>query len=256
MRISKRMAAITASLAIGGALTGTAATASAAYPDFSDCPRAQVVGGICVHIQSRNGYMDIKGFRVPIGESFQIRGGIKSVGDTTEFVAPRGTNGVFSKPIQIPGGILGINFPLPGNAVTATAQLAGPASSIRLDINTASVQMPLKLKLSNPIIGSGCQIGSDANPVRVNLIVGTTSPPAPNRPISGVLGEQTYNEAQEALVFLGDRNVDNSFSIPGASGCGINLGLINSLINLKLKLPSAGGNNALVIDNDLAFRAA
>lgn len=254
MRLSKRVAAAVATVAAVASFAGAAS--AAAFPDFSDCPRADVPGGICVAIQSRSGYMEIKGFRVPIGESFQIRGGIYDSGGEPVFVAPRGTTGVFSKPIQVPGGILGINFPLPGNAVTATAQLAGPPSSIKLDINTASVRMPLKLKLSNPLIGGGCQIGSNSNPVNVNLIVGTTNPPGPNRAISGWLGEQTYDPAQEALIFTGDRNVDNSFAIPGASGCGINLGLINGLINLKLKLPSAGGNNTMVIDNDLAFRAA
>jgi hypothetical protein len=252
MRRSRIIAAGIAACA--AASLGSSGVAAAAFPDFSDCPKTTPNISSCVHLQSRSGHLTIKGFEVPIGESFQLRGA--SVTDDTSpsgfrFVPPRGTTGVFSKPIQVPGGLLGINFPLPGNAVTATAKLAGPVSNINFDPGNIELRIPLKLALTNPIIGPGCQIGSDSNPVRLDLIVGTTAPPAPNRPITGRVGDFVFES--NYLGLIGNVNVDNSFSVPGASGCGIGLGLINSVVNLKLKLPAAGGNNEIVIGNDVAL---
>lgn len=249
MKVSKRLVAFGTGAAVAAVMAGSG-TAAAAFPNISDCPTGSLY---CIDVQSRTGFMDIKGFRVPIGESLEIRGGLASPdGSTTTFVAPRGTSGVFARPIQVPGGILGINFPLPGNAVTATAALAGPPSSLRVGLDDFSLTMPMKLELTNPLIGPFCQIGSNSRPANVRLVVGLTNPPGPNRPIQGRLGEPEF-PAGGGLILRGNLHVDNSFAIPGATGCGINLGLINSLINAKLKLPSAAGNNTLSIGNDFAF---
>jgi len=232
-----------------GAFAAASGTATAAFPNFSDCPRSNPVVKGCIDVQSRSGSMTIKGFTVPIGESLEIRGGLDY--DTGTFYAPVGTTGLFSRPIQVPGGLLGINFPIPGNAVTATAQLAGPPSSIRINVGDLSISMPVKLKLSNPLIGPGCQIGSNANPARLNLITGTTSPPPPNRPISGAPG--TVVVQPNYFAFIGNRNVDNSFAVPSANSCGLGLHLIDALVNAKLRLPSAAGNNEMIIVNDAAL---
>lgn len=242
---------VSAAVAAGIGLAG-GANAQAAFPNFADCPRSAPNIVTCVDIQSRAGSLTIKGFTVPIGESFEIRGGIESTASgQLRLVAPTGTTGVFSKPIKVPGGLLGIDFPIPGNAVTATAELAGTPSQVQFDFSTLSVRIPLKMRLSNPLIGPNCHIGSNSSPVSLNLITGTTSPPAPNRPITGRIG--TFSQPEFGLTFFtGNRNVDNSFSIPGASSCGLGLGLIDQLVNAKLKLPSSGGNNTMIVDNDLA----
>jgi hypothetical protein len=252
------MKTYTSRLVAGGAVLAATAVsafsgvATAAFPNFSDCPRASVTS--CVNIQSRSGYLDIKGFRVPIGESFEIRGGIDANNPALPFVAPRGTTGVFAKPVQIPGGLLGLDLPISLNKVTATAQLAGSPSDIRIDLNTSSVSLPIKLKLTNALIGPGCTIGTNSSPVRLNLITGTTNPPAPNRPITGAPGALSF--ADGVLYFRNATNVDNAFSIPGASSCGLGIGLINSIVNAKIKLPSASGNNTMLIGNDVAITAA
>lgn len=250
MRKHRRAMAFAAAMA---ASLGFAGTAQAAFPDFSTCPRA--AGAlICVDIQNTGGFLDIKGFSVPLRDSLRIQGGlgVNAAGTDLEFIAPRGTNGFFARPVQVPGGILGIDFPIPGNSITATATLAGPPASIRLDAQTFSFAFPLKLVLDNPILGPFCRIGTDANPARLNLIQGTTNPPAPNRPITGQRG--TTAHTPEYLQFNGNRNVDNAFSVPSASNCGLNAGLINSLVNLKLRLPSAAGNNTIVSENNLALK--
>src|SRR6185436_2910955 len=97
-----------------------------------------------------------------------------------------------------------------------------------------------------------CHVGTDRNPVSLNLITGTTSPPPPNRPISGSPGRFEF-VPPDTIVIPNNRNVENSFAVPGATECGLGLGLINSLVNLKLGLPSAAGNNSIEIRSDVAI---
>lgn len=216
---------------------------------------AGAVGSRSGSFQSVSGSLEIKGFTVPLGESLEIRGGINA--ETRRFIPPAGSNGFFSRAIRIPGGILGIEFPIPGNAVLAIAQLAGPTSAVSIEIGipVTTISLPVKVKLENPILGSNCYIGTNSNPSRVNLTTGTTSPPPPNRPISGSLGEISQEGEPPILKFMGSTSVDNAFAVPGASGCGL-LGIVDPLVNLRLRLPSAAGNNAMIVRNNVAFQFA
>jgi len=229
-----------------------ASSATAAFPNFSDCPRSSPEVVTCADIQSVSGSLEIKGFTVPLGESLEIRGGINAI--TRRFIPPTGTTGFFSRAIRIPGGILGIEFPIPGNAVLAIAQLAGPASAVEiaLGIPVTTIRLPVKVKLENPILGSNCYIGTNSNPSTVNLTTGTTNPPPPNTPISGSIGEISAEGEPPVLKLTGATSVDNAFAVPGASGCGL-LGIVDPLVNLRLRLPSAAGNNAMIVKNNVAF---
>ena len=228
------------------ALCATGGAALAAFPNFSDCPIASE--GICLDVQSQSGEIIIKGFRVPLDHSLEIRGALRN----ETFIPPSGSNGFIAQPVNVPGGVLGIELPISLNLVTATAELAGPASSIQFEPGRGDISMPIKLHLSNPLIGSSCYIGSNSHPVRVNLITGSTNPPPPNRPISGHVGTGSF-EPPNVVIASGNLNVDNAFAIPSASGCGL-LGILNPLINLKLGLPSAAGNNTLTVANDVAIK--
>lgn len=252
MKTRRHFSALVAAVA-ATAWLALAGTAMGAFPNFSDCPTSNPDVNGCIDIQSRTGSLEIKGFTVPLGDSLEIRGGATTAEGTGTFIPPAGTNGFFSQPVQIPGGILGIDWPIPGNAVTGLAQLAGAASDIRLFLGfeVSTVRIPVKVKLSNPILGSDCYIGTNRNPVQVSLTTGTTNPPAPNRPIRGSQGRISFEEG--ALIFRETVSVDNAFSIPGATGCGL-LGVLNPIVNLKLGLPSAGGNNTMIVENDVAVR--
>jgi hypothetical protein len=255
MKISKAGARLGLGALVAGLTMASAGSAMAAFPNFSDCPRSTPGVTSCFDVQSASGSMTIKGLAVPLDHSLEIRGGLDVTSGAPVFVAPTGTNGFFATPVDVPGGLLGINLPIPGNKVTATAQLAGPASTIHVNTNTLELAMPLKLKLSNPLIGSGCSIGSNSDPANVDLIIGTTNPPPPNQPITGHVGTVGIDDG--TLTITGTENVDDSFAVPGATGCGfLGLGLINALVDAKLQLPSAAGNNTLIIDNDVAIQAA
>lgn len=110
----------------------------------------------------------------------------------------------------------------------------GPATGT---INPATGAMTLSLSVevraSGGQLNSGCKIG----PINLTtMTTGTTSPPGPNTPISGV----PYNPGTGRATL-----VQNSFSVPGASGCTatfLNVN-VNSEINSALGLPSTAGNN-------------
>ena len=82
-------------------------------------------------------------------------------------------------------------------------------------------------------LGSGCGVG----PFTLAMTTGTTNPPAPNTPITGVPYDETTGRGTV---------VNNSFSVPGASGCGP-LGLANSQLNTGLGVPAAAGTNTAIL---------
>lgn len=253
MTFSKLRTVFVAAIALVVCALGTA-SATAAFPNFSDCPRSTAGVIACIDIQNTSGNLNIKGFNVPLGAaSLEIRGGLTTGETGNVFIPPTGTTGLFSRPFEVPGGLLGIDFPIPGNAVQATTQLAGSPSAIRLNLVTQSITLPVKVKLSNFLLGMACYIGTDRNPVTMNLITGTTNPPPPNAPISGHRGTIAQTE-EGAVTFTGNLNVDNSFAVPASSSCGFGLGLINALVDAKLKLPSAAGNNATEVVNNVGLK--
>lgn len=233
------------------ALLVVSGSAMAAFPNFSGCPTAIANFEGCINVQNTSGNLNIKGFNVPLGASLEIRGAIQGGEAGPIFVPPARTNGFFGTPVPVPGGLLGIEW-IPGTTVLAITELAGPPSGITFDFGTFGLSVPVKVRLVNLLLGMDCHIGTDSSPVRLNLITGTTSPPGPNRPISGRIG--TLEAVTNEIRVRDNVNVENSFAVPGASRCGLGLGLINTLVNAKLRLPSAGGNNSIEVTNNIGIR--
>jgi len=241
------VAAVVAALA----LTIAAGAAQAAFPDFTGCTSRNPEEGVCLDIQQRSGNLNINGFNVPLHETLEIRGILIPNGEPRPlFTAPAGSTGFIGKPERVPGGLIGIEW-LPGNSVLAITELAGPPSAIRLDLSDFSIRIPVKVRLVNLLLGMDCHIGTNSRPVMLNLITGTTNPPPPNGPISGRQGALT--SIPGGFEAIGNTNVENSFAVPGATECGLGLGLINSLVNLRLGLPSSAGKNSIVLNNDVAL---
>lgn len=249
MRSPRRL--VVAAMVAAMALTIGAGVSHAAFPDFTGCTSAHPEEGVCVDIQQRSGNLNIKGFNVPLHESMEIRGKVIPNGtEIPDFVPATGTNGLIARPVPVPGGLLGIEW-LPGNSVLAITELAGPSSAIKIEPNTARLQVPIKVRLVNLLLGMDCHIGTNSHPVVLNLITGTTSPPPPNTPITGTRGGITVIPG--GFELLGNVNVENSFAVPAATECGLGLGLINALVDLKLQLPSAAGSNSVEIHDDAAL---
>lgn len=142
--------------------------------------------------------------------------------------------------------------------VTATTEIAGPVSGVNLNLlNTAlgsgiALELPVKVKLSNPFLGNSCYVGSNSKPLRVKLTSGTTSPPPPNTPITGSPGVVEGIEGGNIVVDRENKLVDNSFSAPGANGCGGILfsWAVDPFVNSIVGVPSAAGNNTAILEGD------
>jgi hypothetical protein len=243
------------------------------FAPFDDCPLSQAEVELCLFSESSSGSFTVGSKTVPLVNPVVLQGGVKLHPDFTSTVfAAEDGNTLVPTPQPVPGGLLGVVAPswwptwlqswfneqinngLTG--VTATVELAAPASSIQLGILNVLIQkgtalgLPVKIKLSNPILGSSCYIGSNSNPVQINFTTGTTSPPPPNEPITGSPG--SFTETETMITLTGGRFVNNDFAAPGAHGCGGLLSLfIDPLVNSILGLPAPSGTNTAILEGKI-----
>lgn len=135
--------------------------------------------------------------------------------------------------------------------VNATLELALPASEIQISetnlvtSNGTALKLPVKVHLENPLLGSGCFVGSAGSPLIWNLTTGTTEPPAGTAPITGAGG--TLNFLEEGLIgeITGTKLVDNNWAAPHATGCGgaiVEL-ILDPILDLAVGTPSKAGTN-------------
>jgi hypothetical protein len=112
--------------------------------------------------------------------------------------------------------------------------------------------------LKNVFLGEACYLGTSASPITLNLTTGVTSPPKPNKPITGSSGEHESKEAGNLVIYKNDALVENAFSLPAvAKGCGgIEESLIAPVLNSKYGWPSAAGTNTSIFDGTTKFAAA
>ena len=110
----------------------------------------------------------------------------------------------------------------------------------------SALTLPVRVHLKNPLLGNSCYIGSESNPIQLHLTTGKTSPPAPNKPISGNPG--FFEEENLIITVKENKLVDNAWAAPAATGCGEFFSfLIDPIVNSKLGLPSAAGNNTAIL---------
>lgn len=231
------------------------------YEQFNGCPTPAESPGtpICVRSDVSGGHIQMGSKTVPIENPLLLQGGVDF--EFEGFTA--GPEGGLSKTAQkVPGGVIGLTgltwllelFGSEALTLYATTELAGPPSGFTFN----TVTLPIKIHLTNPagLLGNNCYIGSDSNPIVLNNTTGTTEPPPPNEPISGVEAEFGEDTELAILSFKGGTYVDNSFAVPGASGCVMKLfGFfpisLNGLVNTQASLPSPAGTNEAVQEFDI-----
>jgi hypothetical protein len=243
------------------------------FKNFGECPLSNKSVNFCTFSENTSGEFKVGKKTVPLVNPQILQGGLITNLETFESQFVAAENGeTLSKTAQpVPGGLLGITAPTwwpkflqdlfnetinnGFTGVNGTVELAKPASEIKVSIlnmlfqSGTAVQLPVKLHLENPFLGSSCYIGSSSSPITLKLTTGTTSPPAPNKPISGHLGTVTENEAHTLSTISGNKQVDNSFSAPGANGCGgLFSFLIDPFVNEIVGVPSAAGTNTAVLE--------
>jgi hypothetical protein len=242
-----------------------AATPKAGYTQFKGCPTAAEVPGsiTCVRSEIKSGHFQMGNKDVPIEKPLVLTGGVEELFEVVP-IKFNSEGGLTKAKQKVPGGVIGLTgltwlaefLGIEALTLYATTELAGTP----LLGGTAFARLPVKVHLENStgVLGKNCYVGSTTSPIVLNLTTGTTAPPLPNTPISGIAPTPVFDEALEIQTELNGRYVDNSFAAPGASGCVLTLfGFIpisiNGLVNTQSGLPAAAGTNETVQNFDAAI---
>jgi hypothetical protein len=276
---------IAAAMMVFAAL-GFAQSASAhtgLFSKFDNCPSTNPTVFKCLDGVTKGGKVVLGKKTVPIVNPVTIQGGeTNSVEGISHFVAAaNGVPSLSKTPQPVPGGLAGLvnckeisNFILRTSCewtfengltgVNVTLELARPASEILVnefslffEENSAAMQLPVKVHLENPLLGSSCYVGSSSSPIIWNLTTGATSPPPPNTSIHGATGELEFPEEAEILEITENKLVDNAWSAPHATGCGgflVEL-ILDPIIDSSVGTPSAAGKNTAILENTTLYVA-
>jgi len=273
------LAALFALVAAMSIVSSAFAAPKGEYAACSECPTSNASVESCLYAKTESGefIFGTKGQKVPITNPIILQGGLTENPETgaLTFVAAAKGNTLSKSPQNVPGGLLDfvnckeisniiervaceLVFENKTTGVNATSELAAPASSILvkegnlLEETGTALQLPLKVHLENPLLGSECYIGSNSAPIVIPFTTGTTSPPAPNKAIKGSKGVLSFNESGTILTISKNVLVNNSFAAPEASGCGgIFSFLIDPILDSKLGLPAKAGYNTAILNGTL-----
>jgi hypothetical protein len=275
MQKHRGKAVMTALLAVALAALGLAGTAQAKlvgnYTKFAQCPYSNLEVRKCIYSVTNSGEVVLGAKKVPIEKPVILQGGTLPVNEEgyAKFVGATNGETLSKTPQNVPGGLLGIIpeasqpalvkalikffFENSLTGVNSTLELAKPASEIVVSENNlaaeegVALKMPVKVRLENPFLGKNCYVGSSSSPITWNLTTGTTSPPAPNTPITGKAGFVEFLEEGRIAVSKEAVLVDNAWSAPKAAGCGGILSfLVDPIINSQLGTLTAGHNTAIL----------
>lgn len=273
LRRSALIGAAVLAVALVSAVPALAKTPTGEFAVFKECPVGNPSVALCFLATSSGGEFHVGTITVPINKTITLQGGsIVNEETGAETFVPAANGETLSKtPLTVPGGLLGIMAPSGWptwlqnlfnefinngiTGVTATTELVGNPGISRANLLNAegtALELPVRVHLNNAFLGSECYIGSAAHPIVQHLTTGTTSPPPPNTPISGTVGELSFNEAFTLVTIKNNSLVDNAYAAPGAEGCGGVLSfLIDPAVNAKLGLPSAAGRNTTRLNGTL-----
>jgi hypothetical protein len=259
---------------------GAADAHSGNWARFNSCPSTTAGVFKCLQSVTNGGKIVLGKKTVPIVKPVTLQGGVGRGEENEEvfyerFYAASNGETLSKTPQPVPGGLSGLVnckqvslfwlrssceaiFENGLTGVNATLELARPASEIVVSEESlggrfgTALKLPVKVHLENPLLGSTCYIGSSSSPIIWNLTTGTTSPPAPNAPLSGTSGQLEFIEGSQIAVFSKVGLVDNAWSAPGATGCGGFLVeyILDPIINASVGVPSAAGTNTAALEND------
>jgi hypothetical protein len=245
-----------ACLPLAGAAPAAAKINKEDFLRFINCPVEK--GKVCAYAETLKGEFKLGSKSVPISTPVVIQGGLAELGlGGDPLIAPRfGAVPLSKSPQTLPGGLTGLDEGI-GGPVTATAELAGTAYIRPLGLGFAegrAVVLPFKVHLENELLGPNCYVGSNAEPIVLNLTDGKTEPPAGVEPISGAIGKNEGLDKGDIIAFFGNKLVDNTFAAPAATGCGTSALLepvVTALVNADAGLPAAAGKNSAILEGNV-----
>jgi hypothetical protein len=268
--------AVMAPLAIVSTASATEHHPKGNFAPFAQCPLSNPEVELCTVANTTSGEFTVGKKTVPINKTITLQGGLheNSAGEL-EFYAAENGETLSKTALYVPGGLFGtlppeswpkeakekfeemVNKGLTG--VTETTEIAGPVSGIKLNTTNlifekgVALQLPVKIKVGNFLVGNSCYVGSNAHPIILNLTTGETSPKEPNKPIHGAAGELEILEGGALVRLSGGSLVDNAFAVEeGANGCGAPFSfLVDKLVNEILGVPSGAGHNTAILNGKL-----
>jgi hypothetical protein len=269
--------ALLASLALAPSALAKENHPTGGYAVFAQCPLSNPAIELCAIANTSSGELTIGKKTVPVNKTIMLQAGLNAIPETEEreFVAAENGETLSKTALTVPGGLFGIIAPeyLPKwlqeiinsvinegfSAVTETTELAKPAGDVRLNLTNlfpasgTALKLPTKVKLNNILLGNECYVGSSSSPITLNLTTGKTKPPEGFKPVKGTVGALTFEEEGGIGVLSGGSLVDNTWSAPGAHGCGgFPLeGLLDPAVDAELGLPSAAGHNTAILNGTL-----
>lgn len=254
------------------AVIGVPSAMANGYSVFSQCPLGTAHMNGCIYSPTETGHITINKTEVPILNTQVLQGGLLREEEpfVKHLVAAKNGETLTKTGQNVPGGLTDLVncteitgegwfekelrkacksiFENKLTGVEAVTELAEPANNVvlntafeQLGVGTA-LKLPVKVKLENPLLGSECRIGSEKEPINLELTTGATTGGPTGKP-----GTQSTSEEGGILTISGVSLVNNTFSTPGASGCGP-FGLLDGIINSKLGIPSASGKNVAVLN--------
>ncbi|MFI8945461.1 hypothetical protein ACIGO6_02970 [Streptomyces sp. NPDC053750] len=274
-----RLATVSALTALGafaslGTATAAEPTLNGEWAPFTRCPvdapAMLAADGFdrtpqCVVSTSAGGSIKLGDTTVTTGRTNLQIGVVQNADGTSSVVAPA-SGALVAEPASVPGGLLGLMCPsaipvITGlcqslensslNKITATMESVGAPYAFDQTAGVLTdmpiVALPVRIHLENPLLGDRCYIGTAANPI----VLRPENRTYPEFGMTFFQGDGTVDAAGEMsrVNLTGATQNDSTFAVPGATGCGLNVGLINAAVNAKTGLPSASGNNSLTLDN-------
>ena len=153
---------------------------------FADCPVAVKHVAHCLVATTTSGEFQLANKTVPITKPIVAAG-------RHHRRLPRARSGggrehALAHPPDRPGRPHRDRRAAPGRGSDRRHRTRGAGRSVRgkpLRRTGARREAPVKVKLENPILGEECYVGSDTEPIVLQLTTGTTKPPSGTAPITG-----------------------------------------------------------------------
>lgn len=215
---------------------------------FAKCPLARPSIEGCIKAVVKGGSLTVGWASVPLKAPIVLQGGFESVSTGIAVIGASDGETLSAAPQPLPGlsGVL---------AVTATVELAGPASGrTEIGLNTSNLltetgpalTLPVVIKLDNRLLGGECTIGSSSDPIEIALTTGSSGS------LQGSAGEFSSDESSGATTLKNAKLVDESFTVGPVNGCGGSFSsIVDPFVNLALALSDASGQSAAVLEADL-----
>jgi hypothetical protein len=259
---------IAAVLAAASFAAPAAAEPTGEFAQFAQCEYENPEVTDCIDWTWNTGTLQIGSKTIPIVNPITFQG---SYVPEMDFLGATNGETLSQTPQPVPGGLAGVTAPTSWpewlqeafneqietglTGVNATVELAGPTAGLtNATLSTenlifeegAALRLPVKIHLDNPILGNECYLGSNSEPIQLNLTTGTSGA------LKGSAGELMFNEAFTLIDLTGVRLVDQTFTVPSANGCGGELSeYLDPLVDSIFGTPAGVGENHAVLEGTL-----